>query len=227
MENKPFLVVSFVIGGVIGFIIGGYYSFGGGILTSGGSVAELEAKIEKVKKFFPSVSDMRSVSGTVETIKENSLIIKTSPSMNPFEDLPEKREVVVTSATKIVRIMQKDSKVFQKEMEAIQKPIKPGEPVQMPSMPFTEKAISLKDLKVGDQVSAEAGENIKEKVRFEATRIVVREVLGGAPYQAGAFAPPPPPPSSALPSGTAVPPPPPPALPSTGTTVPPPPPAKQ
>ena len=210
MENKNILIVGVVVGIIIGFVGGRYLSFGGALMGSG-SVAELEAKIEKAKKLFPSMPDMRSVSGTIETIKENSLTIKTPPSMNPFEDLPEKREVIVTSATKIIRLVQKDPKVFQKEMEAIQKPMKPGEPVQPPPTPFIEKAISLKDLKVGDQVSAEAGENIKEKARFDATRIVVQEVLGGAlpPTAAGAFAPPPPPPSSALPSGTKTVPPPP------------------
>lgn len=181
MDNKYFLVVSFVVGITVGFMVGRNYSFTGGTITGGGSVAEMEQKIEKAKKFFPSIPDIRSVSGTIEEVKDGSFILKTSFSMNPFEDLPEKREVVVTSSTKIVRITQKDQKTFQKEVEASQKSFKSGnkpgkqtEPVSFP-MPFIEKEITLQDLKVGDQVSVGAGENIKEKVKFEAVRVVAQE----------------------------------------------------
>ncbi len=191
MDNKYILIMGFVVGTIVGFMTGRYYSFGGDTLTGtagtdGRSVAELEAKIEKAKKFFPSIPDMRSVFGTVEMVKENVLVIKSSPSINPFEDLPEKREVVVTSTTKIIRMTQKDPKVFQREIEAIQKEQSGRKAGEIPSPalfpnPFIEKEVSLKDLRAGDQVSVEAGENIKEKTRFEAVRVVVQEAFGGIP----------------------------------------------
>ncbi len=198
MENKNTLVVGIIVGIVMGFVGGRYYPFGGGILIGSGSVAELETKIEKAKKFFPSIPDMRFVSGTVEEVKSGSFIIKAFSLPNPFEDLPEKREVVVTSMTKIIRMTQKDSKVFQKEVEVAQKEQSGRKVGEVPSLasfptPFIEKEILLKDIKVGNQVSVEAGENIKEKIKFDATRIMVQESIGGAPSQVGASALPPPP----------------------------------
>ncbi|MEK7636585.1 MAG: hypothetical protein AAB362_02765 [Patescibacteria group bacterium] len=183
MDNKysliVSLIVSFVVGGVVGFVVGGYYS-GDGVLTNGERIAELEAKIEKAKKLFPSISDIRSVSGTIEEINGNSIVIKSFQGISPFEDLPEKFEILVTNATKIIRMIQKDPQAFQKEIEAIQKGQSGGNVSEISSSasfpnPFIEKEITAKDLKVGGQVSVEAGENIKGKTRFDATRVIIQE----------------------------------------------------
>lgn len=172
MGNKNIFIVGFIVGMTTGFIGGRFYPIND-VSIGGAGVAELEQKIEDAKKFFPSIADMRSVSGTIETIRGNSLFIKISSSPNPLEDLPGKIEVSITISTKIVRLIQKDQEEFRKELEASQEQVKPGEPFHSP-MPFVEKVISLNDIKVGDQVVIEVGENIKGKTKLEAVRIIVQ-----------------------------------------------------
>lgn len=167
------LIIGFIVGITVGFVGGKFYSMSSDVSAVNANLAELEQKIEKARKFFPSIADMRSVSGTIETIRGNSLFIKTSSSPNPFEDLPGKIEVSIISSTKIMRLTQKDQEEFQKELEVSQELVKPGEPFQSP-MPFVEKEISLNAIKAGDQVVIEAGENIKGKTKLEAVRIIVQ-----------------------------------------------------
>lgn len=163
-------------------MIGVAIGFMGGTFATHSSVVKLEQKIELAKKFLPSISDMRALTGVIEEVKGNALVIQSVASINPFEDLPKTREVLVTGATKIVRVEQKDRGVFQKEMEVFQKEMAKARKEQKgqgsrvpakitPPVPFIEKSISLNDLKIADRVFVEAGENIKEKTIFTATRI--------------------------------------------------------
>ena len=176
MGNKSTLLIGFIVGIIVGFVGGRFYP-SGDVSTVNANLSDLEQKIEKAKKLFPSIADMRSVSGTIETIQGDSLVIKTSPSPNPFEELAGKIEVVVTGSTKIVRLTRKDSKEFQKEIESNQKQSVSGGLFQA-AMPFTEKEILLMDIKVGDQVLVEAEECIKERTKFEVIRITVQEISG-------------------------------------------------
>lgn len=178
MEYKNILIIGFIVGILVGFVGGRFYSSGDASISSA-RVVELEQKIENTKKLFPPVVNIRSVSGITEMIQGNTLVIKTSSSSNPFEELAGKIEVVVTNSTKIIRLTQKDQEEFQKEIELSQKQRRSGD-LFLPSMPFTEKEILLMDIKVGDHVLVEAGESIKGKTKFEAIRIAVQETSGFA-----------------------------------------------
>ena len=161
--------------------------------SSSAELEKLQRQIEQAKKFFPSVPELRSLSGTIKEIKGNVLLLETPASFNPFEELPSIREVMVGSTVKIIKNEPKDADLIQKEQEKyqqqlieLQKKIKPGVPPEPGSYPipptfFVESTISLKDLKPGDQVLVDAEENIKTKARFEASKITVQGGVSAPP----------------------------------------------
>lgn len=198
MNNKNQVVIigmalALVAGGVVGYTVAGL---------------QYSAQLEKAKKFFPVMSEMRSVSGTVTKVSGNVVTISTPPSNNPFEDVPTTRDVVVTAATKVIKNVQKDQKVYQEEMTAYQAALQKAQKAApaagpaagaspasaavafpVPPMPFDEKELKVSDIKTGDMISVEAAQNIKTQTRFEATRITVNQTPAGAVGPAGAAGP--------------------------------------
>ena len=151
---------------------------------------------EEVKKtgMFMEMPEVFFLLGKITEIKKSTVEIKANPvTMNPFEEQgPEKRIITVTEKTKIVSTeektpeeMSKEQKEYEKKMkewEAKQVKITPEAPPEemmeipmMPMMPEPFKEVELKigDLKVGDEISVEAKENIKMKQSFEAATIRV------------------------------------------------------
>lgn len=181
-ENKPgamkvvIFIAALVIGIIIGFVIGAGQSG-----SSNTEVARLQAQIEAAKKFFPSIPEMRSVSGTIKSISGDTVIIESVNTVNPFEVLPAERVITITPDTKIVFFEQKDQAVFQKEIVEFSKMIKtiPSENTipGRPPLAFTERAITQSDLKEGMTVSVEAAENVKEKTSFVAVKITASATM--------------------------------------------------
>ena len=206
--------VALIAGAVIGFYGS---SFKTGVSSSFKEENEkLKSQIEAAKKFFPpSPPEIRSLSGTVKEIKDGAVTIEVNFFGNPFEDLPKMREVTVGERTIIVKNEQKSPDVFRKEMDAYQAALAklspagtgpagiPAKNYPIPPAPFIEKKLELAALKAGDQISVEAGENIKTMTRFEAIRIVVQTPVAlPASAPAGAL----PPAGGPGPAGSAVPP---------------------
>lgn len=165
-------IATLIIGVIVGYMVGV-----GQTGQSNPEVARLQAQIDEAKKMFPPMPEMRSISGKVLSISGSTVTIESMASVNPFETLPKERTITVTSTTKLISMEQKDQASFQKEMEAFSKQmssVKPGSaqsaPI-MPPMPFSEKSISLSDIKVGEMINVEADENIKEKASFTAIKI--------------------------------------------------------
>ena len=165
-------------------------------------VAEMQAQIEAAKKLFPSISDMRAVSGKVTQVGSNSLTIQTDVVTSPFDDVPSVREIVVGPNTKLTKQISKDPKGFRAEMAAYEAKaanIKPGS-VNAPLVPpssFSEEEIKLSDIKVGDRITASADENIKTAAKFTALAV---QVMPAAPAVLPPTAAPAPVPSPALPA---------------------------
>ena len=109
-------------------------------------IADLNSKIEKVNKAFPLIPELKTLIGTVEEVKGNIIIFNVPAPINPFEQLPEKREATVTAATKLVKQIQKD-----------------------------EFPIELADIKAGDLISVEAANNVKSEIKFEAVKVALLE----------------------------------------------------
>jgi hypothetical protein len=226
-------IIAALIGGLVGFFIAGNSA------VPGGRVAELEAQIERAKRFFPAIPEIRSVSGTVRDVSGSTITIDADASPNPFEEWPTTRTITVGEKTRIIVQAQKDPATYQREFEAYRKQIERRTPAQSgtpadaatnlptPPMPFEEREIQIDEIELGSRISAEAAENIKTAARFEATLIRVQSVPGGAgmptpagvPAAGGAPVPPPavPTPAAANPTNatqTA----PPPAVPVPGAT---------
>ena len=211
------LFITFVVSLVVG-ITGGLYAgslFPSAQLGSGLS----KEQVDKLKKLFPPIPEMRSVSGTVKKIDGKTITLEIAESPNPFDEWPTSRKVIVSDSTKIVKVTQKDPKEFQKEMEAyssgtIANPTNPASLRNPPS--FTkEEVIKLTDIKVGDVITVEADHNIKSETQFTAIKISVG--MGGS-GPAGLIPPPLPP---GVPAGNLVPP-----LPPSGGNLPTPPPVR-
>lgn len=197
--NKSLILIVLVIGlaFVLGFGLGYWLGASGEDSKLQSQIGELQSQIEKAKQFFPSTPDLFSISGTVKEVKSDSVVIEAFPSSNPFEELPLMREVVVTEETVIVKQEPKDPKVFQAEQEEYQEALQeaqqavggPGAPPAAANLPpppnfFEEVELAIEDLAVGDQVSVEAGRNIKTETRFEAVRIVLQAGPAGVPAPA-------------------------------------------
>ena len=209
MYNQKSLLVGIVTSLIVGVVIGLIVSSKSPQLSGGLSATQLE----KVKKLFPVIPEMRSFSGSVKEIDGKTITLEISESTNPFDEWTTIRKVTVSDSTKIVRTSQKDPKEFQKEMEAyspgaVGDSTKPSS-VRTPPSFLTEKVIKLSDLKVGDVITVEADHNIKNETQFTATKVSVG--MGGpaglaippAPAGASTNLPPPPlPPQGGLPVPT-------------------------
>lgn len=180
------ILLVLIIGIAVGFVGGRYYKS----KSSSNKIADsgCEAKLEKAKTMFPSMLEMKSVSGKIKEIKEKTIVLEAI-GINPLEDLPVTREITIGENTKIVKSESKDQAAFQKEMEEYQKIISTQtDKPQSPPIPFSEKEVSLVDLKIGDQVLIEASENIKDKTSFEAVKITL-QIMPAVPTSTSAVPP--------------------------------------
>jgi len=157
--------------------------------------AELAQKtviLEKAKSFFPSSPEMFSVSGTINDIKGNVITVEMTASTSPFEELPTIREITITEKTALAKNEQKENVQYQREFIEWQRAdsqMANGTIGVPPPSAFTENPIKLSELKIGDYVSAAAGENIKMKSSFEAQRVSVQSIVQlAAPIPPGAAA---------------------------------------
>lgn len=140
------------------------------------TASDCQAKLEKVKKFFPIIPEMTSIFGVIKEIN-GQVITMESALNNPLENLPLIRKVTVKDDAKIVKFKQKDQAIYQKEAADYQKAIAERtetDQIINPPMPFVEEIINFLDLKIGDQIVAESGENIKTKDEFEAIKITLQ-----------------------------------------------------
>ena len=110
------------------------------------------------------------------------MLIET-PSIHPLEELPTVREVLVAEDTIIVKRIEKDSEIYEREIEEymrlereIMAQIEAGiKPADWPGFPeyYLETEITLADIEVGNRVFVEADQNIKWAERFTATKIAI------------------------------------------------------
>lgn len=126
---------------------------------------------------------VRGFVGTVESVSDAGLTVKTSAS-DPFvsKGLPV-RTVLVNTKTVIERLIQKDNATIQKEqtaflektrrMQGAQTSSSPTVPI-VPPEPLIREKISLKDLKAGDNVFVAADEDITTAKQFVAVRIFLQ-----------------------------------------------------
>lgn len=172
-SGVPLLVLVFLAGAAIGYSGAGY---------------QYSVRIEKAKQFFPALPTLPAVSGAIQSISGSTITLLVQSVLNPFEDLPTVREVTVMSTTKIVKSEPKDPQMLMAETAEYQKVLDRtlllqdnSAPVPAnllaPPQPFSETAIRLSDLKVGDMITVDAGKDIKTATRFEAVKITLVTTL--------------------------------------------------
>lgn len=169
-KTTSIVLASIVVAGILGYSLG--YSFGGKAVA-----ATYADRIAIVNMMTPSRTDVRFVNGQIKQINGSTLTVdKVILSQNPFaSDAPVSREVTITSATKLTKILPKDMAVYNAELVAAQKRIKEDPkllkgPYNPPSL-FVEKAINFADLKIGDTVVVTAANDILQAQSFVATQI--------------------------------------------------------
>ena len=120
--------------------------------------------------------DIRTLSGMVTEISGNRITVRTQ-SMDPFEDASlANRTVLITDATKIVKLSYKDIKVFQDEWDAFTEATqsaKGGTPLASPE-PFIRTPSGVASIAVGDTIGVTAEENIKTTKEFTASEVQIR-----------------------------------------------------
>ncbi len=166
------IIVTAIIASVAGYWVG--YVKGGKAVDASG-----KAKIAAAEKLFPSQSKTLVVNGTVARTTDKSIMLErvVAPLSPLATDIPTTREVLITNATKITKIQQKSSAVYNGEMAAFEKAIQSRHSgVVAPPSPFTEVTISLSDIKAGDAVTASASEDILDASSFTAAQIQVSAI---------------------------------------------------
>jgi len=134
-----------------------------------------KAKLLQSGVFPPTMTEVKSLSGQVKSVGDNSFVLTTNlRSPNPLEELtaPADRTVTLASDAKVYRQTPLSPDEFQKEMAAFQKSMSSGEPGTPPT-PYKTEEITLKDLKVGDTVTVEADTNILSEASFAATKVTL------------------------------------------------------
>lgn len=114
--------------------------------------------------------EVRQVFGEIKEINGDKITL----NIRPVEPLADKsldtRVIVIGQATKIYNLEMKDSKEYEAEVNAYNKITPDKRPADIPDS-FKKSEISLSDLKVGQMISAQAGENIKEVKEFNVIEI--------------------------------------------------------
>lgn len=187
-SNKNHLI-AFVAIFVVAFILGaliGSQAFKGGAPATGENTYEAgwnaaKKRLADSPEFGPRVNgptEVSSLNGKVQAIDGN----KVSLAINPLEPLADPkldvRVVTVTNDTKITRVVPRDSKEVQTEMEAFMKkmqtPLAPGQEPPTPPVTSTKEDGQLSDIKVGDTVIVTAETNIKDVKEFAITSIEIQ-----------------------------------------------------
>ena len=134
------------------------------------------AKTLAEKSFGTSNADAHMVSGTVSAVSGTGFTLHVQ-SMDPFANpMLTDREVLVGSSTTVVKLVQKDPKTLQSEMEAFTKATQAGGDVSkiIPPAPVTDVLGSISDISAGDFVTVIATENVNALKEFSAAQVQVQ-----------------------------------------------------
>lgn len=144
---------------------------------AGWDFAKMRLKEQGFSGFSAGI-EIKDISGSVQNISDNSIVIKTIFAgdllLDPYLDL---RTVRISNDTKIFQLIQKDNQQFQQEMSDFQKKIQKqssGIQSEIPPEPYNKKEITIADIKAGQNINVKANENILRQQEFEATEILVQ-----------------------------------------------------
>lgn len=123
-------------------------------------------------------STVRLLSGTVTAVNGSGLTLHVD-SKNPFDDPALAfRTVLIGPSTSVVKLVLKDAKVYQAELNSYQKTqttakTSNANPPTLPS-PFIQTPAKAADISAGDSVTVIASENVKTLEQFTAQSIQIK-----------------------------------------------------
>ena len=174
------LGVGLIIGAVIGAFATPYLPLNNTDNTDNTYQAGFDAAKKIIENNLGSVAktpeDFRTVSGTVSAVSGSGFTLHVQ-SLDPFADPAlASRTVLVDSSTTVIKLVPKDSKTLQSEMDAFVKATQAGGGVSkiIPPTPVTDSPVSVSDIAVGDFVTVIAAENISSLREFSAIQVRVQ-----------------------------------------------------
>lgn len=148
-----------ILGGAVGYEIG---------FSQGKHALVLPPPFSSSGQFF-------SLSGIVKEIRGNILVIGARIPLDSGEITIAPREITITERTIIQKAQIKSPDELIAELQAYQTKAAKGVPI--PASPGKIIGdLALQDIKVGAEIVVESDENIKNKTRFEATRIILQKM---------------------------------------------------
>jgi hypothetical protein len=118
--------------------------------------------------------EVRNLSGQIESIDNNNIIIKIKP-LSPWADADlDKREIKITNETKIYQYLKKSEEEFQKILSNAKKTTeqRPDSNIILPSR-YDLKDVPVSSLSIGQQITVEASNNIRDIKKFDANKITI------------------------------------------------------
>ena len=159
----------------IGFAFATYYKSGDNTYQAGWDAAKQRLT---ESGFMPMMDDMEitSVNGTVQEVKDNKIYLKIQP-LTPLADSElDNRIIEIDANTKVYELLRKNTDQYQKELDEFNQ--KEAIESIMPPKPFVKQEINLDKIKVDQQITVMAEQDIKETKQFKAIEIIVQFMLG-------------------------------------------------
>lgn len=184
--SPPFLylmtAIAFLLGGIIGAYADPYLpaslSNTQKGYQSGFTAAKTLVEKSSLGAFFTATpNDIRTVSGTVTAVNGDKISLHSASVENPFDSVSINDRVVrVGSETKVIRLVPKDIKTAEAEMDAFRKALQKSGTTTASSFnapPYNQMMVTASDIKLGDIVIVTADTNIKNLVEFTAQKIQI------------------------------------------------------
>lgn len=174
-KETLYIIITLIASVGIGFIAG--KEIGSDDADKIMQIQKLQVTVDRAKSTFPPIpEDVRSISGIVREVHTDSIVIEAD-YMNPFDESPRMRTVMIGGETKIVRSEQKDNMTIEREKKEFQKLVqsqKSGGVRDIVSlMLLREVSATISDIRPGQQVNIDADENIRYSLSFPATKITI------------------------------------------------------
>ena len=179
-QNSPLsakqitLGVAILVAGIIVGAAASFYFYSASSYQAGFNAARSLVEQSSLGGFFRTPTDARTLQGTVTALSGDRLTVRTHSS-NPFDDPSlSDRTIFINASTTVIKVVQKDAKVFQAEMLNFLKASE-GTATNSRILPvaFITTVANVSDIKVGDSVNVLASEDINSLSEFTARGIQI------------------------------------------------------
>lgn len=173
--NKSKYIFLLIVLGVVAAYMAGMKS---GERKQGSDTSRI---LTEARKYFQPIPDFKSISGRVLEIKGDKIFLEAFIQQNPFDSVPSRRVILISRNTIVVKIINKNSLSYEKEVEEYQNRLRAsaGQSVGViPPSLTEEKKVTSEEIKEGDIILVDAGTPIKLKSEFEAVKIVLQSSGG-------------------------------------------------